>query len=119
LAKGGWGDEEVASKDQAHKKDRNLSKRLRAELIQERSRVLSPLKKKISELEHNITNDEERISNIEEALIAGSVDVVKLSMELGTLRKKVDTNFEVFTELTLEHDGVFARFELQLKDIEA
>lgn len=119
LTKGGWGDEEIVSKDQAPKKDRNLAKRLRAEVIQERSRVLNPLKKKISELEASITKDEERIAAIEESLIAGSTDVAKLSMELGTLKKKVDVNFEAFSDLTIEHDQIFARFEQQLKDIEA
>lgn len=119
LTKGGWGDEEIVSKDQAPKKDRNLAKRLRAEVIQERSRVLNPLKKKISELEASITKDEERIAAIEELLIAGSSEIAKLSMELGTLKKKVDVNFEAFSDLTVEHDQIFARFEQQLKEIEA
>jgi ATP-binding cassette subfamily F protein 3 len=119
LTKGGWGDEEIVSKDQAPKKDRNLAKRLRAEVIQERSRVLNPLKKKISDLEASITKDEERIAAIEESLIAGSSEIAKLSMELGTLKKKVDVNFEAFSDLTVEHDQIFARFEQQLKEIEA
>ncbi|MCE3012721.1 MAG: hypothetical protein LW878_06600, partial [Proteobacteria bacterium] len=69
--------------------------------------------------EASITKDEERIAAIEESLIAGSTEVAKLSMELGTLKKKVDGNFEAFTDLTLEHDQIFARFEQQLKEIEA
>ena len=119
LVKGGWGDEEPVARDLAPKKDRNLAKRLRQEMIQERSRVLTPLKKKIAELETSITKDEERVAVIEELLISGTSDVAKLSMELGTLKKKVDVNFESFSNLTLEHDEIFARFEQQLKEIDA
>jgi ATP-binding cassette subfamily F protein 3 len=119
LAKGGWGDEELKPQAApAVKRDRNEIKRLRQEIIMERSRTLNPFKKKIETLEVNIDKDEKRAQVIENQLIEGSGDVAALSRELGQLRKSVDEAFEKLTEITLEHDALNAGFEERLSSLE-
>jgi ATP-binding cassette subfamily F protein 3 len=118
LARGGWGDEEVQeSKVIAVKRDRNEIKRLRAELVQERSRALAPLKKKIEKLETDIDANEKRAVQIEDQLIAQTGDMAQLSKELGSLRKAIDLAFDELTEVSLSHDAKFAEFEKRLNEI--
>lgn len=117
LKRGGWGDEEVAKPVPVLKRDRNEIKRLRAELVQERSRQLSPLKKKIELLETKIDRSEKRAAEIENHLIEGGGDVAALSKELGVLRKEIDSDFETLTEQSLTHDDIFRSFEARLAEL--
>lgn len=118
LARGGWGDEEVQeAKVVTVKRDRNEIKRLRAELVQERSRTLAPLKKKIEKLETEIDAQEKRAVQIEDQLIAQTGDMAQLSKELGSLRKAIDLAFDQLTEVSLNHDAQFAEFEKRLNEI--
>jgi predicted nucleic acid-binding Zn-ribbon protein len=90
---------------------------MRSEIIQERSRTLSPLKKKIELLEQTIDKSEKRANEIENHLIEGKGDVASLSKELGVLRKNIDQDFENLTEETLKHDELFAQFEKRLLEL--
>jgi ATP-binding cassette, subfamily F, member 3 len=120
LRRGGWGDEigeKAPSEVVTVKKDRNAQKKMRAEIIQERSRTLSPMKKKMSELETKIERDESKASKVEEDLIQNKGDMAQLSRELGVLRKAIDQNFEELTEITLKHDDIFNDFEKKLTEI--
>ncbi len=116
LRRGGWGDEEDdAPVKKTGGKD---SRRQRAELVQERSRSLAPLKKRMESLEGNINRDEARIKAIEDELAAGG-EAWKLSQELGKLRKKVDTDFDALAALTIEHDEKWQSFEAQLTALDS
>jgi len=117
LNRGGWGDEEAGVEKPVVKRDRNEVKRLRTEIIQERSRTLSPLKKKIEVLEHDIDAQEKRANVLENKLIEGGGDVASLAKELGVLRKLIDTAFEDLTKVSLDHDGLLAGFEKRLTEL--
>lgn len=112
LRRGGWGDEE--GDKPVEKSGPKDNRRLRAELVQERSRKLAPLKKRIEVLEHNINKDEARIKAIEDEIASGLGEAWKLSQELGKLKKKVDTDFETLATATSDHDEQWAAFEKQL-----
>ncbi len=117
LNRGGWGDEEESMAKPVVKRDRNEVKRLRTEIIQERSRTLSPLKKKIEVLEHDIDAQEKRANTLENKLIEGGGDVAALAKELGVLRKSIDTAFEDLTKVSLDHDALLAGFEKRLTEL--
>lgn len=117
LNRGGWGDEEAPSEKPVVKRDRNEVKRLRTEIIQERSRTLSPMKKKIEVLEHDIDAQEKRANVLENKLIEGGGDVAALAKELGVLRKSIDTAFEDLTKVSLDHDALLAGFEKRLTEL--
>lgn len=120
LRRGGWGDEE-GDGPVTKKNDQKESRAQRTEIILERSRELSPMKKSIEQLETQITKAEERIKQIEEELLAissgektGSVPM--LNQELGKLRKRVDGDFEKLTEVSLKHDERAAHYGQLLGD---
>jgi ATP-binding cassette, subfamily F, member 3 len=117
LNRGGWGDEEESMAKPVVKRDRNEVKRLRTEIIQERSRTLSPLKKRIEVLEHDIDAQEKRANTLENKLIEGGGDVASLAKELGVLRKSIDTAFEDLTKVSLDHDALLAGFEKRLTEL--
>lgn len=117
LNRGGWGDEEAVTEKPVVKRDRNEVKRLRTEIIQERSRTLSPMKKKIEVLEHDIDAQEKRANVLENKLIEGGGDVASLSKELGVLRKSIDLAFEDLTKVSLDHDALLAGFEKRLTEL--
>lgn len=117
LNRGGWGDEEESMAKPVVKRDRNEVKRLRTEIIQERSRTLGPLKKKIEVLEHDIDAQEKRATTLENKLIEGGGDVAALAKELGVLRKSIDTAFEDLTKVSLDHDALLAGFEKRLTEL--
>lgn len=124
LNKIGWDEEEeVAAEKPKDKPSRADMKRLRSEMIIERSRELSPFKKRMDFLEKEIIKLEDEQQKLEASIIelASSGDSKKIqgaSQRLGVVKKKVDESFEELTEVTMKHDDLFAKFELKLKDLE-
>lgn len=125
LEKIGWEDESLEKKQtpKSDKISRADAKRMRSELVVERSRALSSLKKEMEKLEKQIVKDEEEIQKVENQLVndASTLDgkkISELSQRLGALKKDVDTNFEKLTEITMEHDEKFASYESKLKELD-
>jgi ATP-binding cassette subfamily F protein 3 len=126
LRKIGWEEEESETpKNQATDKlSRGDVKRLRSETIIDRSRELSPFKKKMEMLEKTIMKGENEQQELEATLIdlASSGDSKKIqqtSQKLGQVKKRVEEAFEELTDQTLKHDEIFQRFENILKDLES
>lgn len=124
LKKIGWEEEEKSSVEiKLDRPSRQEMKRLRSELIIERSRDLSPLKKRMESLEKEIVKLEAEQVALESNLIdlAAQGDSKKIqenSQRLGVVNKSVDDYFEELTEVTLKHDEIFNQYELKLKDLE-
>lgn len=125
LKKIGWDEEENSGpvEKETAKPSRQEIKRLRSELIIERGRELNPLKKKMESLEKEIMKLEDEQAKLETDLIdlAGAGDSRKIqenSQRLGVIKKRVEEAFEELTDITLKHDEIFQRFEVQLKDLE-
>jgi len=124
LKKIGWDEEDSATQEVVKEKpSRQEMKRLRSEMIIERGRELSPMKKRMEILEKDIIKFEEEQVKLEADLIAlsSSGDSKKIqenSQRLGMVRKKVDESFEELTEVTMKHDDLMAKYEVKLKELE-
>lgn len=124
LAKIGWDEEKESNpiQKESEKPNRQELKRLRSEIILERSRQLSPLKKKMEELEKKIVSWESEQSKLEELMISlamngDSKKIQETSLQLSNLKKQIDESFERLTEITLNHDELFAQFEERLTSV--
>jgi ATP-binding cassette, subfamily F, member 3 len=118
LSKIGWEEEEQVKVEKPKEKiSRDEQRRLRQEVIAERSKALSPLKKKMEVLEKGIMKAEEEASSLEESLITKPEP--EGFKKLGVLKKKIDEDFEELASLTLDHDDQFAKFEMRLTEIES
>jgi ATP-binding cassette, subfamily F, member 3 len=117
LKKIGWEDEVAKPvEEEAPKVNRNDLKRLRSEAIIERSREVTPFKKKMETLEKNIMSWEEEASKLEAELIENFTQNV--SVKVGQLRRKIDQAFNDLTNETLKHDEIMEKWELKLKELE-
>ena len=124
LKKIGWEEEESSEPIKvAERPSRQEVKRLRSEMIIERSRVISPLKKKMEQLEKDVFTLEEEQKILEGRMIdiASSGDSKKIqdtSHRLGVVKKTVDEKFDELTEITVKHDELYLSFEVKLKELE-
>jgi ATP-binding cassette, subfamily F, member 3 len=111
LDKGGWKDEAVTFRSIQHSGQKGNGtrrkdlKRMKAELINNRSRTLSPLQTRISEVEEEITLLEQKFGQDTQALIDASVKGNGESIRLLTgaiheSRKQIDTLFDELEMLT-------------------
>ncbi len=117
LNKIGWEEEEQVKIEKPKVKlSRDELKRIRQDIILERSKALTPLKKKMETLEKGIMKAEEEAGNLEEKLISSTnpEDFKKL----GILRKKIDEDFEELATLTTDHDSRFSDFEKRLSELD-
>lgn len=125
LKKIGWDDEESEQQVQhiQPKISKSDFKRQRSDLIIERGRELNPLKKKMEALEKEIMNLEDEQSTLEAQLIelasnGDSKNIQDKSQRLGFVNKRVEEAFEELTQVTLSHDDIFRKYEIQLKNLE-
>lgn len=124
LKKIGWEEDEAATEGRPKDKPNRADiKRLRSETIIERSRELTPFKKKMEMLEKEIIKFEVQQVELEADLItlASEGDSKKIqanSQKLGQVKKKVDDAFNELTEVTIKHDEIYNRYEVILKDLE-
>lgn len=129
LSRVGWEDEaereggeagrEGAPAKSALKKE---SKRVRADIINERSRVMSPLRARINEIESAITSAERQLTRDNESLVAASQRgdgkaIMDLSMSIHETKKQIDSLFDELEMITVEHDALAREFEERLRDI--
>jgi len=112
LEKKGWTDEVSwvsNTKDQAHsekKQVRKLSKKQRAELVQQRSREITPIKKKIATIEDQIIQKETELkqhnANMQVASEAGdSQKIVQLGKDIHAVQSAIDQLFDQLEEATM------------------
>ncbi len=117
LEKIGWEEEEQVKVEKPKiKLNREEQKKLRQEIIFERSKALGPLKKKMEQLEAAIMKTEGEAATLEEALI--SKPEPEGFKRLGTIKKKIDEDFEELARMTVDHDKQFANFEKRLTELE-
>ena len=97
-------------------------KRMRASLIDERSRTLNPLAKKIASLEEQITTLEAKVETDTAALIAASSSgdadaIASHSRSMQEARDRIERLFTELAEATEQHDSMSTDFERRLADI--
>ncbi len=126
LEKVGWDDEtessvEEVKKDKFSKKD---LKRLRAELISQRSKDTKDLKKRMDELENDIFAKEEKVDEINESIIEASTNsdnkkISALSKDLGILQKLLDIEYTELSDITDKHEAIVQDYDSRLNELES
>jgi len=98
-------------------------RKLRSEVIVEKSRSLKPLEERVQQLENNIEETEERISQLTQKIIEASVDglgqeVVRLSRELDLHRHSLESLYEEYTQVYQEYEDKRQVFERRLEELD-
>ena len=126
----GWKDEEHAHaatdqipQAQKRKAERRDLRRLRAEMIANRSRTLNPLQERIRELEVRIMALEEQVREDNMTLLRASQQgsgksIAALSISIHESRKKIETLFEELEELSVELHVKSQEFETMFKELQ-
>jgi ATP-binding cassette subfamily F protein 3 len=128
LERVGWSDEggvrvkkgkKQASEQNGSRKD---AKKQRSAIMNDRSRVLGPLKKKIAALEDEITKLEYEVDQDNQRLLEVSIkgkalDIKRLSQAVRDNKARIDARFAELQAVTNEHDAKEKEFEQQLEEL--
>ena len=123
LSKIGWEEEESETTVKtAPKVNKKENKKLRSAIIQERSKLTSPLKKAVEKLENKIIEIEDLLEVEQEALIKASNDgdnskVIELSGIVRKYEQEVEENFELLETNQTKLDEINDQYEKKLEDI--
>ena len=124
LEKIGWDEEEEEEKvKKSPKSSTKENKKLRAELVRERNKLTSPLKKKVQKLEDDIMELEEQLSPKHEALIEASNSgestlLMELSKEVASMESDVEVMFEALEDVQNKLDEINAEYEKKLEALQ-
>jgi len=117
----GWEDEssEIREKSDNSKKiyTKDDIKKIRASLIQEKSKALKPLEIKIKELEHEILKKEKQIEEITKLLVKACEEKNVTFLADGPKQSKlIKEQLEALYEELLEHTAEFEKKEKHYKN---
>ena len=128
LDRGGWKDEETEANRSRRKTNNGTNKkdlkRIKAELINSRSRTLVPLQARISEVEETIIQLEQQIERDTQALIEVSVkgdgeSIKRLSRSIHESRERINSLFNELETVTGELDTRSREFGERLGALKA
>ena len=123
LAKIGWEEEETEEKVKVTPKSSNKeNKKLRAELVRERNKVTSPLRKKVDKLEAEIMKLEEQLEVHHQELIQSSnagdsASLMELSKTVSEEEKKVEDLFEELEDAQTQLDEMNETYEQKIEEV--
>ena len=123
LEKVGWEEEELDEKVKVAPKSNNKeNKKLKAELIRERNKLTSPLKKKVEKLEAKIMQLEESLELHHKELIecsnsGNSAALMELSKTVSDEEKEVEHLFEEFEEFSMELEEINESYEEKIEQL--
>ena len=130
LERVGWKDEgeempSAKKTDEEHERPsikKKEQKRLRAEFIQVRSRVLGPLEQRMSSIEKNIVDLEKKIEGDNQSLIRATTmgdgkSIAVLSISIHNTRKEIDLLFDELDSVAKEHNARAKELEERLNEI--
>jgi len=122
LEKIGWDEdeEEKPTEKAAPKSTTKENKKLRAELVRERNKLTSPLKKKVDKLEEKIMDLENTLSIKHEELIEASnagdsATLMELSKTVSEMENQVEELFEELEEEQTRLDTIVEEYEERIK----
>jgi len=103
--------------------DKKEIKKQRAEIINNRSRELTPYKTEMESLENTICKNEKELEALNQELLNASqtnkIDqFVSLSKKTKELQASIEEDFKKLENLTLKHDEKAKKYELLLKELE-
>jgi ATP-binding cassette, subfamily F, member 3 len=123
LEKIGWDEEENEERVKvAPKSNTKENKKLKAQLVRERNKITSPLKKKVENLEHSIMELEEQLELHHQELIelsnsGESASLIELSKTVAQEESKVEELFEELEVVQNELDTVSDEFETKIQNL--
>ena len=123
LTKIGWDDEEEEEKvKQAPKSNHKENKKLRAELIRERNKLTSPLKKKVQKLEDEIIKLENELSVKHEELIEASnagesATLIELSKIVAEMENQIEESFLELEEEQTKLDEISEEYASKIEEV--
>ncbi|MCK5111150.1 MAG: ABC-F family ATP-binding cassette domain-containing protein [Arcobacteraceae bacterium] len=123
LEKIGWEEEETIEKTKsAPKVNKKENKKLRSAIIQERSKLASPLKKEVEALENKIMKIEDLLEEEHKELIVVSSNgdnsrLIELSGIVTKHEKEVEENFDLLEIAQNKLDDIMETYEKKLLDI--
>ncbi|QKF81923.1 ABC-F family ATP-binding cassette domain-containing protein [Halarcobacter ebronensis] len=122
LEKIGWDEEESETKVKKTKINKKESKRLRAEILQERNKLTTPLKNAISKQEEEIIKIEDSVEKIKAQLIQATNSgdnskIMELSKDIANKEKEIDKLFDKLEKNQLELDAFVQEYDKKLEEI--
>ena len=123
LNKIGWEEEEQESEIKSAPKSNNKeNKKQRAELVRERNKVTSPLKKKVEKLEEKIMTLEDGLSTHHQELIdvsnsGDSARLMELSKLVSSEESEVEELFEELEVVQTELDEILEEYEEKMLEL--
>lgn len=125
LEKEGWKEEKITepSLNIGSKVNKKELRRLRSEIITEKSKILKPIEQKISKTENEIETLEKELNSCMEAIQKASENkagkkITELSQAIHAYQKSIDRLFNELAALTDELEEKSSVFEERLKQIE-
>jgi ATP-binding cassette subfamily F protein 3 len=127
LEKGGWGDDnDVRQQKDSDKKIINKKelRRMRSEIIAERSKATNPVQDRIRQAENEIERHEKQIHDLNADMQSASElqdrqRITEISQALFTAQTAIDNLFDDLEKLTMQYEELSADFEKRLLDIDA
>ena len=123
LEKIGWEEEEDQKKKKTTPKiNKKENKKLRAQIVKEKSKETSPLKKKLEKLEEEIIELEDEVSTQQEELIKASNEgvnskVIELSQTISKNENQVEQKFDNLEKMQHELDEIEELYQKKLDDL--
>ncbi|PIF03763.1 MAG: ABC transporter ATP-binding protein [Arcobacter sp.] len=129
LEKIGWDEESESEIKQNSKKIENSvkinkkeNKKLRTALIQERSKITSPLKKEVERLENLIINNEEIVAALHKELMEASnkndnSKVIEISKDVTKYEKEIEESFEKLEVTQIKLDDILEEYASKLEEL--
>jgi len=124
LEKIGWEEEELESTNtkEAPKNNSKENKKLKAELVRERNKTTSPLKKKVEKLESSIMEIEDTLEVNHKELIevsnsGDSARLMELSKIVSDQENEVEEKFELLEEVQNELDELNESYEKKINKL--
>jgi ATP-binding cassette subfamily F protein 3 len=99
-------------------------RRLRSEIVTERSRALRPLENRMAEIEKAVENEDTALRGLNRELVEASrakqgSRVVELSRSMHRTKTSIDSLLEELEQLTSDYDGKRADFDARLRALDA
>lgn len=112
----------TSEKNNEPKLNKKENKKLRSEIIKERSKATAPFKKETEKLESIIMKNEELVESLQEELIAASnkndnSKVIDLSREVTQYEKQIEEDFEALEVAQIKLDALNEEYELKLEGL--
>ncbi|MCW8955078.1 MAG: ATP-binding cassette domain-containing protein [Sulfurimonas sp.] len=125
LEKIGWEEQEEQEEQikSAPKTNNKENKKLKAGLIRERNKAISPLKKRVEKLESSIMEIEESLELNHQELIevsnsAESTRLMELSKIVSAQESEVEEKFELLESVQTELDDITQEYERKLAELD-